>query len=202
MSLPLFAHLILLLILKFERGIEPEMLWISHVTLALSAVGFMLRSAGLLAISFVAVAALHALWLLDAFIGLTFGVFPAQMATYLPTADTWTWIATSHHVYLAQLVGVYLIGRKINVLGTFCASFVLFLYLAIISRLFLDPVFNVNRAHTVFLEWDSLFARNANALPAIRFVPGLAATVAVLFFLPSAIALKLMTKNRPESKTS
>ncbi len=197
----LLAHLALLIILKFNRGLEPELLWISHVAMGIGAAGFLLRSAPLLALAFVSIAGLHALWLLDAVVGMTTGSFPVGMAMYLPTADAWTWIATSHHAYLAQYIGVFLIGRRVNVLGTFCASFVLFLYLVTASRLFLEPVFNVNRAHTIFLGWDHHFAHNSNALPAIQYLSGLAATVAVLFFFPSAIMLWLLIRrNATESK--
>ena len=198
----LLAHLALLIILKINRGLEPELLWVSHVAMGIAAAGFLLRSAPLLAMSFVSIAGLHALWLFDAIVGMTTGTFPVGMAMYLPTADAWTWIATSHHAYLAQYVAVFLVGRRVNVTGTFCASFVLFLYLAASSRLFLEPGFNVNRAHTIFLGWDHHFAHNSNALPAIQYIPGLAATVALLFFFPSAIALRILIRKNKEDTSS
>ena len=54
----LLAHVARLITLKVERGLEPEMLWISHVALAIAAAGFLLRSASLLSVVFVSIAAL------------------------------------------------------------------------------------------------------------------------------------------------
>ncbi|MCB9838484.1 MAG: type II secretion system protein [Phycisphaeraceae bacterium] len=198
----LLAHLVLLVVLKTSRGLEPELLWISHVALALAAAGFLLRSVDLLATAFVAIAALHATWMFDFAVGMTTHRFPVGMAQYLPGADAWTWIATSHHAYLAPLLAITLWRREARLLRTFCAAFLIMLYLAAASRLFLDPAFNVNRAHHVLTNWDHHFARNANALPPIRFIPGLAATIAALFFFPSALALALLTRQRGGSRRS
>ncbi len=197
----LLAHLALLIILKSSRGIEGELLWISHVSLAITAAGFLLRSTQLLAIAFVAIAALHTTWMFDFIVGMTTGSFPVGMAMYLPRADAWTWLATSHHAYLTPLLALALWGRSVPVMRTFVAAVLLFTYLAIVSRLVIDPVYNVNRAHHVFLQWDHHFARNANALPAIRFLPGLIAVVATLFFAPSAIALRLVTRKGSDPYT-
>jgi len=189
----LLIHLALLVALKTSRGIEGELLWISHISLAIAAAGYLLRSTQLLAIAFVAIAALHTTWMLDFAVGMTTGSFPVGMAMYLPRADAWTWLATSHHAYLTPMLAVALWRRDVPVMRTFVLVVVLYTYLVIVSRLVIDPVFNVNRAHHVFLHWDHHFARNANALPTIRFIPGLIAVVATLFFAPSALALRLLT---------
>jgi hypothetical protein len=195
-------HVALLVALKASRGLEPELLWISHVALSIAAVGFLIRSAPLLAIAFVSIAALHTTWMLDFAIGMTTGSFPVGMAMYLPAADVWTWIATSHHAYLTPLLAITLRKREARVMRTFCGAFFVFLYLAIVSRFFLDPALNVNRAHRVFTGWDHHFAHNFNALPATQYILGLAATVAALFFFPSAIALlTLCKKTRKQPRT-
>lgn len=190
----LLAHLVLLIALKTSRGIEAELLWISHVSLAIAAAGFLLRSTQLLAIAFVSIAALHATWMLDFALGMTTGSFPVGMAMYLPQADAWTWLATSHHAYLTPILAVALWRRDVRVMRTFVIVVLLYCYLATVSRLALDPAFNVNRAHNVFLRWDHHFAHNANALPAVRYLPGLVATVATLFFAPSALILHGLTR--------
>lgn len=196
----LAAHVALLISLKLARGQEAELLWISHVSLAIAAAGFLLRSTRLLALAFVSIAALHVTWMFDGIVGMTTGSFPVGMAMYLPHTDAWTWIATSHHAYLTPLLACFLWRRDVNVMGTFCASFFLFAYLAIISRFFLDPALNVNRSHEIFIGWDHPFAHNSNALPASKYLPGLAATVAALFLAPSALALRALT--RPIKKYS
>lgn len=193
-ALLLAAHVALLVTLKVARGLEPELLWISHVALVIALAGFVLRSTQLLSIAFVSIAALHTTWMFDFIVGMTAGSFPVGMAKYLPASDLWTWISTSHHAYLAPLLAVVLWKREVDVVRTFCIAFFLFLYLAIVSRLFLDAGFNVNRAHHVFLNWDHHFAHNSNALPPIKFIPGLAATVAALFLGPSALALWALTR--------
>lgn len=190
----LLLHVALLVALKSARGIEGELLWISHVSLAIAAAGFLLRSAQLLAIAFVAIAALHTTWMIDFVVGMTTGSFPVGMADYLPTADAWTWLATSHHAYLTPLLAVMLWKRDVPIMRTFVLVVLLYTYLVIVSRLLIEPGFNVNRAHHVFLQWDHHFARNTNALPTAQFIPGLIAVVSTCFFAPSAFALRMLAR--------
>jgi hypothetical protein len=193
-AIPLAAHVALLITLKLARGQESELLWISHVSLAIAASGFLLRSTRLLALAFVAIAALHVTWMFDFVVGMSTGSFPVGMAMYLPHADTWTWIATSHHAYLTPLLAISLWRRDVPVMRTFCTAFFLFVYLAVFSRFFLDPQLNVNRSHEIFIGWDHPFAHNSNALPAIKYLPGLSATVAALFLAPSALVLRMLSR--------
>ena len=47
----LFLHVIAVCVVKVAKGINAEVLWISHVSLALAAVGLMTRSSFLVALS-------------------------------------------------------------------------------------------------------------------------------------------------------
>jgi len=196
---PLLGHVALLAGVKLSRGLEAEMLWISHVALAIAATGFLLRSTRLLALAFVCVATLHTAWMTDLAIGLTTGHYPLNMASYIPGADWWTRIATAHHAYLTPLLAVALRGRNARVMWTIGAAFCLFLYLAAVSRFALDPALNINRAHHVLSAWEHNATRNFNTLPATQYVLGLAAVVATICFAPAAAALRFLTRQPTKS---
>ena len=90
--------------IKLQKGIGGDVCWMSHLSLAFTGAGLILRSPPLLSAALIGVLVPHSVWLLDCFGWILFGSFPLGVTAYLESADARTWIATAHHFYLIPLL--------------------------------------------------------------------------------------------------
>ncbi|MEL7472237.1 MAG: type II secretion system protein [Planctomycetota bacterium] len=196
----MLAHVVGLAALKLARGLEGEMLWISHVALALGGLALIVRSTRLAAMAFVGVAALHTLWLLDAAMGVATGRFPLGLTAYLLEADAWTLLGTSHHLYLTPMLAVWLRGRRVEPGRAAFHAAALFALLALACRLLLPAHLNVDFAHALLPQADSAVLAWVNALAAPAFLAVLTLGAATLFFLPGALVLARLGHVAPRQR--
>lgn len=170
------------------------MLWVSHVSLALAGLAFLIRSDRLAATVFILTAGLHATWLVDAVCGLAFGIFPLGLTRYLLTSDWLTLLGTSHHLYLTPLVGWWLGCRRAPIREGLIAASVLLLCLASLARLLVQPSLNVNLCQAVMprAEWWGMVW--FNHLPAPGFLAIHWAFTTIVFFVPGALFMTLLAR--------
>jgi len=194
LGLLLLAHVAFLILLKQARGLEGEMFWVSHVSLALAGVAFLVRSDRLAATVFILTAGLHATWLVDAVCGLAFGVFPLGLTRYLLTSDWLTLLGTSHHLYLTPLVAWWLRGRRVPIREGLIAASILLVVLASFARVLVQPTLNVNLCQAVMprAEWWGMVW--FNHLPAPAFLAIHWAFTTVVFFVPGALSMTLLSR--------
>jgi MSHA pilin protein MshA len=155
LGMVLFAHFVLLCLLKMSRGIEGEILWISHAGLVLAGTGFILRSPLLVSTAFTIVAGPHLIWIFDAVVGLITGRFPLGATRYLVGADLVTVLSTTHHVYLTPLLVLWLHKQRESSRECFWLAGGIVLTLVALSRFALPPELNVNFAHAVLPDSPS-----------------------------------------------
>ncbi len=201
LGLFLLAHVAFLILLKQARGLEGEMLWVSHVSLALAGLAFLIRSDRLAATVFILTAGLHATWLVDAICGLAFGYFPLGLTRYLLTSDWLTLLGTSHHLYLTPLVAWWLRGRTVPIRAALVAASILLLVLASLARVLVPPTLNVNLCQAVLprAEWWGMVW--FNHLPAPGYLAIHWAFTTAVFFVPGALSMNLLAR-RPALRRS
>ncbi len=193
-GLLMLAHFGALAYFKRAHHIEGELLWFSHAGLLLGAVALLARSAPLVSIAFTLVAGFHALWFVDAAIGLATGDFPVGGTRYLMAADDATLALTSHHIYLVPVLAAFLVSRRAFPMSSIPIAALVVLGLAAASRLTLPAPMNINFAHTVMpdSETPALVWFNALTTPAYLGVHAIFCTL--VFLLPGAIIMKTLTR--------
>lgn len=184
----LLGHYIFVVGLKLSRGRPEDLLWMSHVALLLAALGLLTRRPRLLSTALTCVLLLHTMWLVDAAVGLTAGLFPLGIATYLADADALTWIGTLHHFYLVPLLIVLVVRCRCFEPAVLAAASALFAVLSILSRCLTPPSVNVNSAFGL-PRWDLPVFDLVSGLPAVPYLLALNAIVTGVFFFPAAALL-------------
>ena len=144
----LLIHWILLVTDRIKYEIPLNLLWISHLALLTSAIGFILRSNLILTASLISIFIMHGLWIID-FVFLLLGNSPSTYTEYVLRLTPERRILTFHHIYLIPLLFWALLKqRKINKHGWIIAS-IFFLILSTMSFYFLPREYNINCAHFV-----------------------------------------------------
>jgi len=108
----LLVHFAAVCAVKVAKGRPEEILWMSHVGLLLAGLGLVGRSALLVCTALLCILLLHALWVFDCVSWWIGGSFPLGITGYLEEADTWVWLGTAHHFYLAPLLVVLVLVRR------------------------------------------------------------------------------------------
>jgi hypothetical protein len=152
--------------------------------------GLLLRSALLVSTALTSILLLHALWLLDAALGLATGTFPLRATGYLADAPVWIWLATAHHFYLGPLLLLLVLRARSYTMAALPAAMLLFAVLTLVSRWALPAVSNVNHAFTLLPTWRHPLGHSISRLPAAAYLVALNAVAAGLFFLPAAVLLR------------
>lgn len=197
----MLAHFALLAAFKWTRAIEGELLWFSHAGLLLGALAMLLGSTHLAAAAFVLVAGFHLLWFADASLGLATGDFPIGGTRYLLEADAATIALTSHHLYLAPALAVFLLARRRAPGAALLTAAVLMVALTAAGRLVLPASMNINYAHAVMPGCTNPAFLWFNALPAPQYLGVHAGFCLLVFLLPSVIMMKtLLVANRSSSR--
>lgn len=191
-GLVMLTHAALLCALKVSLSVPGEMFWISHVALAIGGLGLVLGSRDLVGVAFVAVAGLHTLWLVDLAAGLATGRFPLGMTAYVLTADWKVLLGTSHHFYLAPMLGWRAAKRGGYSRGAFAGAAGLLIFLTGVSRAVMPPSLNVNFAHAVLPESESPLFVWFNALPWWAYLCIHAAVYMGVFLAPGAVLLRVL----------
>lgn len=186
------VHFALLAALKIGRGLSGEVLWISHAGLLLGGFGMLLSSRTLVATAFTAVAALHAAWMVDALGGVVFGWFPLGLTTYLLDADPLAIAATSHHLYLAPMLGWLLLREGGFPVSSCVGALALIIVVTALSRAAVSPSLNVNFAHAVLPASTAEAFVWFNRQPAWIYLPIHAAVCFAGAFVPAAVAMRLL----------
>ncbi len=194
----LLAHFATLCAIKLNKGLNEEILWVSHLSLALTGVGLWIRSTNLIGASFTLILFLHALWLVDCFCGLVLGRFPLGITDYLVTADAWTWIGTAHHFYLAPLLLAAVARSRVYSIQSIVLAIVLFGIVSVVSRVALPEASNINSAFRLLPRLDNPAIRQFDALPAASYLALLNLVAFGVFFLPAvAVGLLLARRRTP-----
>ena len=192
----LLLHVIVVCAVKTSKGISEEVLWISHVSLALAALGLIGRSSFLVALALISVLVPHTIWLVDCVVGFGLGQFPLGISRYLLQADLWDWIATAHHFYLVPVLGYFVIrGRQFPV-AAIPTAMVLYVVLTICCRLMLSRSSNVNSSYAVIPLVDHPAVYWVNGLPMPAFLVFLNTWVSLTMVLPAGILLRRLINSR------
>jgi MSHA pilin protein MshA len=180
---------------KWSLGVEGQLLWMSHAALALGAAGLLLGSAPIIGSSFVAIAGLHALWMFDALAWLLTGTFPLGITSFIADMDAAAAFGTSHHVYLAPLMGAWLWSHRAAPKESLPAAIIFFAALALASRFALPPDMNINWCRAAWKGSDSMFWQWVNHQSPALYLLMLVATVFGVFMAPAALLMRAMARS-------
>lgn len=202
----LLLHFAALCWLKLTAHEPGELVWISHVTLLLAGLALMMQSSRLVALAFVSVAGVHALWVFDAIVGAITGHFPVGVTNYVETCDWATLAATVHHAYLAPVLFWWLWTRGPLAPGDWLRALAggvgLMTLLCLLSRLVLPAQVNANVAHALFPESTASAFRWYNRLPWWSYLAIHVPVWSVVFILPGALLLRAVDWRRAWSQAS
>jgi hypothetical protein len=186
----LVVHFAAICVIKASSGRPEEIGWLSHMGLLLAGGGLLLRSALPVATALTCVLVLHGIWVFDAVSWMVCGAFPIGVATYLPEANVWDWVATLHHFYLAPVL-LFLIARaRVWPEESLPAAMVVYLALTVFSRAAIAPAANINYAFGVRTALRHPWVEIANHLPGSWYMVGLNAFVCAFCFGPAALACR------------
>lgn len=183
---------------KITKGIAPEILWTSHVSLLLATIGIAIRNPLLITTAFASICVLHFLWLVDFVAGFTTGTFPLAATVYLEQADLQTWLATLHHFYLAPiLVWVIFKTRRcpIEAIPLACAVFV---FITAICHAATPPHLNVNYTYGINNPFEQAWIMQLNRLPKQYYLLLLNGFVAGVCNTPPVLAMRAAMKTRTD----
>lgn len=188
----LLVHFVGLVVLKSSRGLGFELLWISHASLLLGGVAMLIGSARLVAAAFASIAVLHAIWIFDAACGVLLGRFPLGLTTYLLSADAAVLAATSHHLYLVPVLGLWLARRgpgcdEPGILGCAALSSAMFVILTLACRLLTPAPPNINFSHAVAPGSEIAVLRWFNRQSGAVYLPIHGACTIVAAIAPGAV---------------
>lgn len=190
----LLANCAVVVTIKCAQGRTPELLWLSHLTLALTALSLLTGRARLARIALTAIAVPHLLWLGDAAWLFVAGRSPLHITAYLANATPADWAATAHHFYLLPLLGLILYRRggwdRCDALGAWALISIAFA----LGRALSSPAENVNYAHGLLgtirnpaLDW-------LNTAPPIAYAIGYLAITAIFVVLPGSVIAYMTTR--------
>lgn len=181
----LLTHFALVVGIKIKIGQPHDILWMSHIGLLTTAVGFIAQKPVLVTAAFIELLALHSLWLYDCISWMITGSFPMGLGNYLINADALVWIATAHHFYLIPLLVVAVRSRPLYPKEALLIAIATYLILTCLCRVFLLPAQNINYAFGVRIAWEHWFwnwaNRNSNGP---FYLLGLNTFVTIVMFLP------------------
>lgn len=187
----LLVQFVVVCAIKFAKGLGWEILWMSHVSLLMTAVGLLVCSTFLIRTAFVAIFMLHTLWLVDCLSWMVAGVSPLSITAYLAEADVWMWVATSHHFYLAPLLAVLVYRSRGLQAECLLAAICLYLVLTLACRTFSTSTLNVNYAFGVLSSVRTAFIDWVNLQRGPVYLLVLNGGVTVLFFVPAFAGMRL-----------
>jgi|TARA_Y100000310_G_scaffold345729_1_gene468930 hypothetical protein len=104
LGLFLLLHWTLLVIDRFYYTIPFNLLWISHLSLLIAAIGFLLRNNFILSGSLISVLIVHSVWIIDFISVILTGSSLTGYTSYLINLNLYRKILTSHHIYLSPLL--------------------------------------------------------------------------------------------------
>lgn len=184
--------------IKLQQGIRADVCWMSHVSLAFTGAGLILRSRSLLSVALIGVLIPHAIWLLDCFGWVLLGSFPLGITGYLEDADARTWIATAHHFYLIPLLLFVVVRWRVFVPGAFPWVVLLFAVVSVYSRFVLPEARNVNSVFVLLPSVDLALVRRLNALPTVPFLVFLNLWVSLVMLWPTVRLMRRYAGNEIE----
>jgi hypothetical protein len=178
---------------KIATGAAADLLWVSHVALALSAAGFLLRRPMLLAVALTMIAVPHAAWIVDSVVTGAGGRSPLGLTRHLMGADALAWLASAHHVYLLPLLLVA-VRRRGYPRGALATAIALVVALSLLARLALPAPSNVNYAHRLLPGIDHPLSWWMNGLPPLAYLSLLNGAIAAGVLVPTAVLLRRWTR--------
>jgi len=194
LGLLLLAHFAAVVTIKCAQGRSPELLWLSHLTLALTALSLLTGRDRLARIALTAIAIPHLLWLGDAAWIFVAGRSPLHITAYLQHATPADWAATAHHFYLLPLLGLTLHRRsgwnRIDALGAWAMIALAFSLAQTLS----SPAENVNYAHGLLGSLRHPLLDWINTAPPIAFALSYLAITAIIVVLPGSVIVYATTR--------
>lgn len=194
----LLIHFAIVCAIKTSQGFQADVFWMSHVALALAGAGFLLNSRLFIGAALTSVGVSHLLWLFDFCIAQCTGSNPMLITQYLHGADMHTWIATTHHFYLLPLLLLALRHFGKYKLDCFWLAVALTVVATVLSRAMLPESRNVNWAFAIMPGSSLRVLHWANAQPAAFYLCIVLAWQIIIHLLPTAVLLRLATRNWPE----
>lgn len=182
--------------IKAHKELAWEILWMSHASLLLAAIGLLTRSMVLVGTAYVAIFSLHTLWLIDCFTWMITGHSPLAITAYLASADPWVWVATSHHFYLAPILATLVYRARTLPRESLLGAVAMYLLLTVVCRALSTSTLNVNYAHGVLSQLRLGVVDWLNLLPGTAYLLMLNLGVTVLFFLPAFFGIRLLIARR------
>lgn len=190
----LLAHFGLQAWVKWDGGAIGEMLWLSNVALLMAAVGLLWGRVSAVAVALLWVGVPHAVWAID-FAGLAVtGESRLGVLAYWPASDAWVRLGTAYHLYLGPVLLAVIARRGVALRPWLPAAAVLFLVLAVLSRLLVAPALNVNWVYHAELRSGFGLIDHFNAIPDGVYLLALTAGMAVGAFAPTAIIVDAVTR--------
>ena len=185
----LFAcQFVLVIGVKSHQQLLPEIWWMSHVGLLIAAIGLLIQRDLWVTTALTGIAVLHAIWVADCLAWMVTDQSPLGATAYLHGAGVWTWLATSHHFFLAPLLATVIARCRRWPAETLPAAIALFLLLTVVSRAALLPAFNINYAFGVLTAWDHPVTNWINRCHGSIYMLGLNAFVTLFMFVPVHLA--------------
>lgn len=200
LGLLLLAHFAVVVTIKCTQGRSPELLWLSHLTLGLSALAILTGRARLARIALAAIAVPHLLWLGDAAMLLATGRSPLNITAYLAHATPAEWAATTHHFYLLPLLGLILHRRggwdRVDALGAWALVTIAFT----LGRTLSTPAQNVNYAHGLLGSLRHPAIDWINTAPPTTFAIFYLAITALIVVIPGSAIAYASTRPDPGNR--
>ncbi len=178
-------------------GVHEQIWWMSHVALVLGGTGLLLRSPLLTAAALTGVLVPHAIWLTDYLGGTFFGVHPLGVTCYMDDAGPLTWAKTLHHFYLVPVLLAAIARHEQYPAALVPTVLILFVVLAVVSRLLLPAASNVNSAFQFLPMVRSSSIVWTNHLPAVNYVVVMNAGALLVFIMPADMLIRRLTGASP-----
>jgi hypothetical protein len=189
----LLAHFAITCAIKASKGITEDVLWLSHISLVVAGLGLVMRNPMLFAAALTGILFTHGMWLFDLFAWLLGYGFPLSISEYMADAPFSTWVSTGHHLYLLPLLLWIVLRTGRYPWRALPAIIIIFAVLAALSRLFTGRAANVNCAYVIDPTYGVFFLDAANRLSGAAYVLALIALMTIIFLLPAAILLRMLT---------
>ncbi|MBE0535043.1 MAG: hypothetical protein IH624_05175 [Phycisphaerae bacterium] len=175
-------------------GTPETVLWISHVGTFIGGLGACLRNRFLISLALVMCFGHHAFWVFDTFSWWLTGKFAVGATAYLQSYGISGWIQASNHFFTVPALLVLSVrGRGVQ-RHAWVGAGVLFLLLALISRLLLPPASNVNCVHAPWPGFESFISHFVPLDPVspASYIFFITAITILGNYLPANVALTFM----------
>jgi len=198
----LLAQFAVTAIIKFNKGLGDDVLWMSHMSLVIAGAGLIMRRPWLVAAALTGILFTHSLWLFDLTAWLLGFGFPLRISHYMEGASLSTWVSTGHHLYVLPFLLWIVLRRGRYPWGALPAIMLIFVALTAMSYWFTDPARNVNRVHGIepdfgfppFIWANELREDAPNGLRGNAvYLLALNALSAAILFIPMAALLHILT---------